>query len=203
MVVLAPYVCCRAALRSLRRLWWACLCVLQGMADQACQPGATWQPFVITATFNPPAPPTIVAVSNYTWCATRRQQITAAEIVNAGVLRKTNTKLFRVDSSAGTQLMLLNAELQTSEGGQLNLLKTGVCIGRGGDPFVGPLLYFSGASVQNIVGGQTRVRHGQRDRHTRGGIFCVTGCHSMQLPPALNWGAQSSRCTGSASVPGP
>jgi hypothetical protein len=98
------------------------------MADQACQPGATWQPFVIKATFSPPAPPSVVAVSNYTWCATRRQQITAAQIITAGVSLKTNTKLFRVESAEGTQLLLLNPQTEPSLGGQFELLqKIGEC----------------------------------------------------------------------------
>jgi hypothetical protein len=94
------------------------------MADQVCQPGATWQPFIIKATFKPLAPPNVVAVSNFTWCATRQQQLTAATIISNGVHLKSNTKLFKVKSSAGTQLLLLNPETEASPGGTYQYLKT-------------------------------------------------------------------------------
>lgn len=99
---------------------------MQGLADQSCQPGATWQPFVFKVTFGQQQPasavlinPSVVAVSNYTWCSTRRQQIVAARITNSGAELQTNTGLFRVDSPSGTQLMLLNAQPKEIAGGQL------------------------------------------------------------------------------------
>lgn len=81
---------------------------LQGLADGSCQPGATWQPFVMKATFPQVGPPNVVAVSNYTWCATRSQQKVASQIVSEGIHSMSNSKIFRVGSKEGVQLMLLN-----------------------------------------------------------------------------------------------
>lgn len=112
----------------------ACVCArpsvplgcVQGLAEQSCQPGATWQPFVFKVTFGQQQPagavlinPSVVALSNYTWCSTRRQQIVAAHITNSGAALETNTGMFRVDSPSGTQLMLLNAQPLKNPGGQL------------------------------------------------------------------------------------
>jgi hypothetical protein len=102
---------------------------VQGLADQSCQPGATWQPFVFKVTYDQQQPaagaplitPRVVAVSNYTWCSTRRQQVVAARITNSGAELRTNTGLFRVDSPAGTQLMLLNAQPMEIAGGALSI----------------------------------------------------------------------------------
>lgn len=98
--------------------------VLQGLADQVCQPGATWQPFVISARFDRPGTPHVVAVSNYTWCPTRQQQLVAAQVVNDAVALATNTKLFRVNSTAGVQLFLLNAQVVVAGGGSYRFVDT-------------------------------------------------------------------------------
>lgn len=91
------------------------------MADQVCQPGATWQPFVLKAVFDNSmsAPPDVVAVSNYTWCSTRSQQQAAAQIVNDGKSQETNTKLYKVDSKEGAQLLLVNYQTMLLGGGLL------------------------------------------------------------------------------------
>lgn len=96
-------------------------CNAQGMADQSCQPGATWQPFVIKATFPHDSPPSVVAVSNYTWCATRSQQTTASRIVSDAVATRSNSKVFRASSREGVQLMLLNAQTRVVAGGLFTL----------------------------------------------------------------------------------
>jgi len=77
---------------------------------------------VYKARFDRPGAPDVVAVSNYTWCPTRLQQIAAAEIISNAVQLGSNTKLFRVNSQQGTQLMLLNAQTYVAAGGQLKLL---------------------------------------------------------------------------------
>jgi ribulose 1,5-bisphosphate carboxylase large subunit-like protein len=66
----------------------------------------------------------VVAVSNYTWCPTRQQQLTAAQVVNDAVALATNTKLFRVNSSAGVQLFLLNAQVVVAGGGSYRFVDT-------------------------------------------------------------------------------
>lgn len=91
----------------------------QGRAEQVCQQGATWQPFVVKASFAQQGPPIVVAVSNNTWCQTRSQQTTAATIASNAADLRTNTKLFKVKNEAGTQLLLLNAQRAVSGGGEL------------------------------------------------------------------------------------
>lgn len=92
-------------------------CTSQGVADQSCQPGATLQPFIIKATFTQAGLPSVVAVSNYTWCATRSQQLLAAQVVSDGIDTKSHAKLFAVGSKDGAQLMLLNAQTISMAGG--------------------------------------------------------------------------------------
>jgi hypothetical protein len=60
------------------------------------------------ATFPQVGPPNVVAVSNYTWCATRSQQKVASQIVSEGIHSMSNSKIFRLGSKEGVQLMLLN-----------------------------------------------------------------------------------------------
>lgn len=67
------------------------------------------------------APPVVTAVSNYTWCATRRTQRVASGVVGDGAVLKSNTKLYRVDSADEPHLMVLNAQRMTNPGGQLPL----------------------------------------------------------------------------------
>jgi hypothetical protein len=95
--------------------------VLQAIADYECQPAATWQPFVVMVDLLAAAPPVVTAVSNYTWCATRRTQLVASTIVGDGAKLQLNTKLYKVDSSGQALLMLLNAQRTTNPGGQLTL----------------------------------------------------------------------------------
>jgi hypothetical protein len=68
------------------------------------------------------APPVVTAVSNYTWCATRRTQLVASQVVGDAAALKSNTKLYRVDSSDGPQLLVLNAQRTTNAGGALEFL---------------------------------------------------------------------------------
>ena len=74
---------------------------------------------MIKTSFGRTGPPNVVAVSNNTWCQTRSQQITAARIINEAAELATNSKLYRVDSAAGTQLLVLNAQTKYTPGGQL------------------------------------------------------------------------------------
>jgi hypothetical protein len=99
-------------------------CTSQGVADQSCQPGATLQlkqPFIIKAIFTQAGLPSVVAVSNYAWCATRSQQLVAAQVVSDGIDTKSHAKLFPVGSKDGAQLMLLNAQTISMAGGRFRV----------------------------------------------------------------------------------
>jgi hypothetical protein len=68
------------------------------------------------------APPVVTAVSNYTWCATRRTQLVASRMIGDAAELQLNTKLQRVNSSGESLLMLLNAQRITNPGGQLSFV---------------------------------------------------------------------------------
>jgi hypothetical protein len=68
------------------------------------------------------APPVVTAVSNYTWCATRRTQLVASRANGDAAELKLNTKLHTVDSNGEALLMLLNAQRMTNPGGQFSFV---------------------------------------------------------------------------------
>lgn len=96
-------------------------CVLQGLNHAACHPTIKWQPFVIKVELKPDSvPPAVRALSNSTWCSTRAQQLVASRIINDGLSQATNGKLYRVDSKAGTHLLLVNLQTKLIAGGALD-----------------------------------------------------------------------------------
>jgi hypothetical protein len=104
------------------------LCVvlrIQAIVGYDCQPAATWQPFVLKAHYAElPANVTleVSVLSNFTWCMTRPDQLAAVEVASNGGFLESNTKLFTIQSAKGSQLMVINAQVATNPGGQLQFV---------------------------------------------------------------------------------
>lgn len=94
---------------------------LQGRAEQACQPSATWQPFVVKVVLHSSRGPDVVAVSNYTWCSSRQQQ-TVIEQVLSDAAELTNNKLIRVKGGHQALVMALSSQTQALAGGRFQIL---------------------------------------------------------------------------------
>eukprot|EP00883_Tetradesmus_obliquus_P003960 jgi/Sobl393_1/14275/SZX72377.1 len=90
-------------------------------ADYKCQPAATWQPFVMMVEMPEVNTrlPVVTALSNYTWCATRRTQQVASAVVGDSAALSSNRQLYRVGVDDEPQIMVLNAQRMTNPGGQL------------------------------------------------------------------------------------
>lgn len=93
-------------------------CTHQGRADQLCQPGADWQPFLIHAAFPPNGVgrPTLTARSNYSWCSTRAAQAVVGKVAADTVALSTNGQLLRVESKAGPRLMMMSPQTRPNAG---------------------------------------------------------------------------------------
>jgi hypothetical protein len=93
-----------------------CSAVMQGRADQSCQPGADWAPFLIHVGFKGRDRPVVSARSNFSWCVTRPAQAVAEHVVSDIQSLWTNGQVLSVNSTNGPLLMLVGPQTRPNAG---------------------------------------------------------------------------------------
>ncbi|WIA16706.1 hypothetical protein OEZ85_013362 [Tetradesmus obliquus] len=89
------------------------------IANYNCQPGATWQPFVLTVELPQASSPVVQVVSNYTWCKEKIAHMAATDIVTDAAYLETNSKLHVLDDTDGATLVVVSAQSMSNPGSQL------------------------------------------------------------------------------------
>jgi hypothetical protein len=95
---------------------------MQAVADSKCQPGATWQPFVVVVELPPTSRPVVRVVSNYLWCNKRAAHFATIAVVQDAAKLQTNAKLYAIDNTVGAKLMVVSPRHTTNPGGQLGFV---------------------------------------------------------------------------------
>lgn len=93
-----------------------CADVAQGRADQSCQPGASFKPFLIHAVLPKQGRPKVIGHSNYSWCPTRTSQAMVGQVVMDMASLSTNGQVLPVESKEATQLLMLSQQTHPNAG---------------------------------------------------------------------------------------